>query len=352
MKKKSKTDIKLSNKPLHDLLKKGLHTDLGLEYATMLGADDHRITLAGVISTRAPTVDLAIGRGGVPLRRMTVLHGGEGSGKTTLALNLVAQVQKMGGAVVYYDKEYKLDPDYAEALGVDIDRMIVSQPDTLEQVIKGIKGNVKQVAAARKKTGKRRPVLIIVDSLNACQALATIQLKEGKKQYPEEARIWSHDLPQIIKAIAKEDIALVLISQIRKKLNIMFGDDNGIAGGNAIPFYASLIMFVRNMGAEREGVARDKVANKISVECKKNQIAPPFRKGRFILRYGKGVDFEDSLLTACEEVGAVRRKGGTYRFRKEVIGKSREKALKYMRTMEGIADDLNAAFRQRWSEEQ
>ncbi len=349
--KKSKVKKLGINGPLHDFLIGGLHADLGLEYATSLGHNDHKITLSGVISTRCPTVDLAIGRGGVPLRRITLIHGGEGSGKTTLALELVAEVQAMGGAAVYFDKEYKLDPDYAASLGVDIDKLVISQPDTLEQVIQGIKSTIKHAGSIRRKTGKRRPILIIIDSLNACQSLAAMTAKEGKKRYPEEAMIWSQNFPQIIKEMKKEDVALVMISQIRKKLNVMFGDDNSIAGGNAPPFYASLILFVRNMGAEREGVGRDKVANKISVECKKNQIAPPFRKGRFVLRYGKGVDYEDSLLSACEETGVVRRKGGAYRYKKELLGKSREKAIKYLKTMDGIAEEMNAAFRKRWSED-
>jgi recombination protein RecA len=347
MKKKSSKDLKM---PLHKSLIAGLHEDLGQEFATSLGHNDHKIDLSGVISTRCPTVDLAIGRGGVPLGRLTIVHGGEGSGKTTLALMLAAEVQAMGGACVYFDKEYKLDPDYAAKLGVDIDRLVISQPDTLEQVIQGIKATIKHTMTIRKKTGKRRPILIILDSLNATQSLESMKAVEGKKRYPAEAMIWSQNFPEIIKLCKKADVAIVMISQIRKKLNIMFGDDNGIAGGNAPPFYASLIMFVRNMGSEREGAGRDKVANKISVECKKNQIAPPFKKGRFTLRYGKGVDYEDALLMACEECKVVRRKGGSYRFGKELIGKSREKAVKYMRTSEGLVPDMEKAFRKQWEE--
>jgi len=335
---------------LHRSLIANLHEELGKEFATSLGHDNHQIALAGVISTRCPSLDLAIGRGGIPLRRLTIIHGGQAGGKTTLALQLCAEVQAMGGAAVYFDKEYKLDPDYAKALGVNINRLVISQPDTLEQVVQGIKATIKHAGLIRKKTGKRRPILIVVDSLNACQSLESIKMAEGKKRYPAEATIWSNNLGELVKMAKREDVALVFISQIRKKLNIMFGDDDGIAGGNAPLFYASLILMIRSMGAEREGVSNEKVANKVQVECKKNQIAVPFKKGRYVLRYGTGVDYEDSLLTACETCRIIRRNGGRYLIRatKQLIGASREKALKALRKDPELVKTLTKEFRQQW----
>jgi recombination protein RecA len=313
----------------------------------VLGSDSMALKIRGVISTQCPTIDAAIGRGGIPLARLTVIHGGEGGGKTTLALHICAEVQKQGGLVVYMDKEYKLDPDYAKAVGVDTNKFIINQPETLEDTCTMALAVITRVREQREATGKRFPVLIVLDSINATQSKDTIANTESEKQYPNEARIWSQRLPEVIKQCAKEDIALLFISQVRQKLNVMFGDDAELAGGKSIKFHASLIMFVRRIGSVKvDGV---KVGNEIEVECKKNQIFRPFGKARCRIIFGKGFDRASALLIQSEEEGLIKHAKGHFTYKGESIGRGREAAIDTIDEDEELQEELNTALRERWN---
>lgn len=327
----------------------GLREEMGDDGAQLLGSDGLALKIRGVISTQGPTVDEAIGRGGIPLGRVTILHGKEGCGKTTLALHVVAECHRQGGLAVYFDKEYKLDPDYAEGLGCDPNKFMIVQPKTLEKVLRGIKTTVEKVAANRKASGKRKPVVIVIDSINACIAKAVLDGEEEDHHIAPEARLWSRHLPEIVEMCSREDIALMLISQVRKKINVQFGDDNEIAGGNAPRFYASLIMFITRTGTEKhEG---KKVGNKCEVECKKNQIAPPFKKAEFIIRYGHGIDFEHSLISWAVKNGVVDKSGAWYSLDGERIGQGIYQASAYLRKHDEIRSKLYKKFRAKmgWS---
>jgi recombination protein RecA len=266
----------------------------------------YRKRVRGVLSTHSATLDAAIGRGGFPLSRIAILHGKEASGKTTIALHLCAEAQRRGGLAVYFDKEHKLDPDYAAKLGVDVSRLVMPSTRTLEGVIQYMKATIRRAREIRKKTKRIVPIVIVADSLNAMKAFETLETTTGKKRYPAEARIWSEELPDIAEDLSKEHVALVLISQVRKKMNVMFGSDEEIAGGNAPKFYASLIVYVTRVGTEKSG-SETKVGSKIETECKKNQIAPPFRKARFVIYWNRGIDYEQSLVLQLEEMGLVKK---------------------------------------------
>jgi len=360
-KKKKKTARRKANPSLIDSMLKDADAEIGEGFAQVLGSDENLLKIRGVLSTQCPSLDRAIGRGGIPLGRLTILHGGEGSGKTTLALHLACEAQRLGGSVIYIDKEYKLDPEYALTLGVNTKRLLISQPDTLEQTAKILKTFLATIRKHRLKTGERKPVMIVLDSINACQSKETIENEEGKRQYPNEARIWSKELPEIIKLCSKEDVALVFISQVRQKLNVMYGDDEEIAGGKSPKFHASLILGVKRIGYLT--ISGKRFGNKMEVTCKKNQIFKPFEKAQFLIRYGHGIDFEDSLLAECEDAGIVKRrsaarkktkkktgKGQICVFRGHMIGKGgREAIVDIIREDEELREEMVEDFRAQWA---
>lgn len=271
--------------------------------AQVLGSEAAAVAINGVISTQCPSLDAAIGRGGIPLGRLTVMHGPEMSGKTTMALHMVAETQRLGGIVIYIDKEYKLDPDYAKKLGVKVDDLIVSQPSYLERVYELIDGAIALATQWRKKSKKQVPVLVVLDSINACITKAQLNGSYEDRHIAPQPRVHSENLPRIIPKISKENVALLFIAQERVKIGKMFGDPNEVSGGNAVKYYASLILKVRNIGAVKSGEA--KVAQKTRVECVKNQISPPFRRAEFEIRHGVGIDQLSSLLDSAIELGII-----------------------------------------------
>jgi recombination protein RecA len=335
-----------------NFLLEGMREAIGEENAMLLGADSVALKIRGVISTRIPCLDEAIGRGGIPLGRVTMLVGGEGSGKTTICLQLVAEAQSLGGWAVYFDNEHKLDPDYAEALGVDKNRLIISQPDTVEQFFSSANKLVDRVKALRERDNKRVPVIVVLDSINSAIAKAVFE-GEGNDQYGPEARVWSKELPRLNKRISREDIALVLISQVRDKIGVLFGDKIQTGGGNAPRFFCSLIMKVMRVGGENEdGV---KVANKTEVVCTKNQISPPFRKAMFLIRYGKGADFARSLLLAAARNEIISKSGSTYYYGETKLGVGEGASAKMLKKKENrpLMDKIYDEFRKKkgWDEE-
>lgn len=320
------------------LLKEVLDELGSADGAQVLGSQDLSIKIKGVISTGCPSIDAAIGRGGIPLGRLTILHGQEGSGKTTLALHLVASCQKAGGIVIYLDKEYKLDPEYAAALGVDDQRLIIVQPSHLERAFELMEKVINKVAAHRK-AGNDTPILIVLDSMNAAITKAQYEGEWEDKHYAPQARVFSSSLPKLIPLVSKERVALLFISQIRKKIGVMFGSDEEICGGQAPKFYASLIMGITKLAATKNEEG-DKLSNRIRVECFKNQIAPPFKKAECEIVYGKGIDKERSLLWICEQKGIIVKKGSWYQYGKTQLGQGSAAVAELLREHPGVAERI------------
>lgn len=291
------------------------------------------IALRGVISTQCASIDRAIGRGGVPLGRLTILHGAEGSGKTTLLMHLIAEVQRMGGVAMYIDKEYKLDPDYAEKIGVDRKSLVYSAPKHLEGAFEVMSNAIKKIAHYRKESGKRTPILVSLDSMNAAITKAQVEGDWEDNHMAAQARKYSELIPKLIPEVSKEDVALVWVSQVRKKMNVMFGDDNELSGGQSARFYASLIMYITRMGAIKDGDGKEasKIANKVKVECKKNQIAPPFKSAEIEIIYGHGINKEAALLDVGEDVGVITKSGNFFVFGGEKIGLHKAGAIEALR---------------------
>jgi recombination protein RecA len=262
--------------------------------AQVLGSDAAAIKIKGVISTQCPALDKAIGRGGIPLSRLTILHGPEMSGKTTLCLHIVAETQRRGGIVVYIDKEYKLDPDYATAIGVDIKRLIISQPAHLERAYEIIDGVAMLAKKWREMSGVFVPVLAVVDSINSAITKAQFEGDFDDKFIAAQARVHSEHLPKVIPKISRESVALLFVAQNRSKIGKMFGDPDEISGGHAVRYYASLIIKVQSIGDVKEGDI--KKAKKTLAECRKNQIAAPFGKAEFEIRHGVGIDQMAGLI--------------------------------------------------------
>jgi len=287
--------------------------------AQLLGSDCLALKIRGVLSTQCPTIDAAIGRGGVPLGRLTIIHGPESSGKTTLALHLVAECQRRGGVALYIDKEYKLDPDYAQAIGVDTKSLVISQPAYLEKVFEICEAACNMAGRHREATGERVPILIILDSMNAAISKEMFQDGWDDQSMGSVARVYSQKLPKLMALISKEDVALVFISQVREKIGILYGNKETTAGGRAPKFYASLVMEVRRTGSIKEE-KEDATGNKCEVYVGKNQIAPPFKRAAFDVVYGLGIDYTAALMSRAEALKIIERTGSWYSVDGEKIG--------------------------------
>jgi len=292
--------------------------------AQLLGSKGLAIKIRGVISTGNPAIDLAIGRGGIPLGRLTILHGKEASGKTTLALQIVAECQKKNGLVIYVDKEYKLDPDYASALGVNLEKLIIVQPSYMEKFFEMCESIINKAEAARIKTGERVPILIVLDSLNAAITKAQFDGEWEDRHISPQARVLSGLLPKLMPLVSKEDVALLFISQIRKKIGVLYGDPDEISGGNAPKFFASVIIKINSLGnitdKEEGEKGGTRIANKSRIEIVKNQISPPFKKADCKIVYGKGFDKEFSLVNAAVEKGIINKAGAWFDYEGKRLG--------------------------------
>ncbi len=312
--------------------------------AQLLGSEGLAIKIRGVISTQCPSIDWAIGRGGIPLGRLSVISGKEGSGKTTLALHIVAECQRQGGVAVYMDKEYKLDPDYARSIGVDTDKLVIIQPSYLESVFGTYDRVIQKAAAHREATGKRTPILLVLDSMNAAITKAEFEGEWDDKHMAPQARVYSQLLPRLIPDVSREDIALLWISQVRQKLNVQYGDPDDICGGKAPKFYASLILKVTRIGSGKKDGER--ISNKLRVEAVKNQIAPPFKRAEAEVMYGVGIDRERSLIWIAEKLGIVEQSGAYFKHEGHNIGQGMEASAEELREDDVWRDKILAEVRE------
>lgn len=296
--------------------------------AQLLGSAALAIKIRGVISTQCPSLDRAIGRWGYPLGRLILLHGKEGSGKTTLALHGVAETQRLGGMAIYVDSEHKLDPDYAAKIGVDLDRLVISQPDYIEKFMAMVEKTI-VVAKRHRKAGIPFPVMVVLDSINSLPTKAEFEAGWEQQHIAPDAGVYSSKLKKLMPLCNREDVALLFISQEREKVGVMFGRKERTGGGKAPRYYSSLILEVARLGAVKVG--DEVVGNLTQVKCSKNQIAPPFRTADFKIMFGKGIDYEDSLLAEGLRVGVVKKAGAWYSIGDDRMGQGEANAVACLR---------------------
>ena len=280
------------------------------------------------ISTGSLGLDIALGIGGIPKGRVTEIYGPESSGKTTLTLQIIAQCQKEGGTCAFIDAEHALDPQYAEKLGVNVDELLLSQPDTGEQALEVADMLVKSKSVD----------LVIIDSVAALVPRAEIEGEMGDHHVGLQARLMSQALRKITGNIQRSGATVVFINQIRMKIGVMFGSPETTTGGNALKFYSSVRLDIRRIGSVKEG---DEVTgNETRVKVVKNKVSPPFKQAEFQIMYGLGINQEGEILDFGNKLGLVEKSGAFYKLDGESIGQGKSKASQFLKENEKVKNKL------------
>ena len=283
-----------------------------------LGAENARVRI-DAISTGAINLDAAIGVGGIPRGRVTEIYGPESSGKTTLCLHVVANAQRAGGVAAYIDAEHALDTDYAQKLGVDIDSLLVSQPDTGEQAMEICEILVRSGAVD----------VVVIDSVAALVPRAEIEGDMGESHMGLQARLMSQALRKLTGAIARSKTSVIFINQLREKIGVMFGNPETTTGGKALKFYASVRLDIRRIAAVKE--KEDVVGSHVRVKVLKNKVAPPFKQAEFDIMYAEGISHASLVLDIAAESGIIDKSGAWYSYGPQRIGQGRENAKMYLK---------------------
>jgi recombination protein RecA len=287
-----------------------------------------------VIPTGTLSLDIALGVGGIPRGRVIEIFGPESSGKTTVALHIIAESQKMGGIAAFVDAEHALDPVYARNLGVDIENLLVSQPDTGEQAL--------EIAEALVRSGAID--VIVVDSVAALVPRAEIEGEMGDAHVGLQARLMSQALRKLAGAISKSRTTVVFINQIREKVGVIYGSPETTTGGRALKFYASIRLEVRKQENIKQGT--DIIGNRTRVKVVKNKVAPPFKQADFDIMYGFGISREGSILDVAAELGVISKSGAWYSYGDERLGQGRENVKEYLREHPEITREVELKIRQ------
>ena len=285
------------------------------------------------ISTGSLSLDIALGVGGVPRGRIIEVFGPESSGKTTLALHIIAEAQKMGGEAAFIDAEHALDPVYARKLGVDIDNLIVSQPDTGEQAL--------EITEALVRSGALD--VVVVDSVAALVPKAEIDGEMGDSHMGLQARLMSQALRKLAGAINKSKTVLIFINQLREKIGVMFGNPETTTGGRALKFYASVRMDIRKTEMMKQD--GQVIGNRVRVKVIKNKVAPPFREAEFDVLYGKGISKVGNILDMAVNLDIVEKSGAWFSYNGQRISQGRENAKRYLEEHPDIMDEIEKKVR-------
>ena len=286
------------------------------------------------VPTGSLSLDLALGLGGIPKGRIIEIYGPESSGKTTVTLHMIAEVQKRGGIAGFIDAEHALDPVYAKNIGVDIDNLYISQPDNGEQAL--------EIAETMVRSGAVD--IVIVDSVAALVPKAEIEGDMGDSHVGLHARLMSQALRKLTAVISKSNCTVIFINQLREKVGVMFGNPETTTGGRALKFYASIRMDVRRIEALKQG--GEIVGNRTRVKVVKNKIAPPFKEAEFDIMFGQGISREGDILDLAANVGIVNKSGAWYAYNEDKIGQGRENAKQYLREHPDMMEEVEELVRE------
>jgi recombination protein RecA len=296
--------------------------------------DEARVPIE-VIPTGAISLDVALGIGGLPRGRVIEIYGPESSGKTTVALHAVANAQRAGGVAGFIDAEHALDPDYAKALGVDTDSLLVSQPDTGEQAL--------EIADTLIRSGALD--IIVVDSVAALVPRAEIEGEMGDSHVGLQARLMSQALRKIAGALSQSKTTAIFINQLREKIGVFFGSPETTTGGKALKFYASVRLDVRRIETLKDGT--DAVGNRTRVKVVKNKVAPPFKQAEFDIIYGEGISREGGLIDLGVEQSIVRKSGAWYTYEGDQLGQGKENARNFLKDNPDLADEIEKKIKEK-----
>jgi len=292
-----------------------------------MGSETARVRI-DAISTGAINLDAAIGVGGIPRGRVTEIYGPESSGKTTLCLHVVANAQKTGGIAAYIDAEHALDTDYAQKLGVDIDNLLISQPDTGEQAMEICEILVRSGAVD----------VVVIDSVAALVPRAEIEGDMGESHMGLQARLMSQALRKLTGAIARSRTSVIFINQLREKIGVMFGNPETTTGGKALKFYASVRLDIRRIAAVKE--KEDVVGSHVRVKVVKNKVAPPFKQAEFDIMYSEGISHASLVLDIAAESGIIDKSGAWYSYGSQRIGQGRENAKMFLKDNPALMSEV------------
>ena len=291
-----------------------------------------------VVSTGSLGLDIALGIGGVPKGRIIEIYGPESSGKTTLALHIVAECQKAGGVAAFVDAEHALDPSYAKKLGVNLDELLISQPDTGEQAL--------EIADTLVRSGGVD--ILIVDSVAALVPKAELEGEMGDSHMGLQARLMSQALRKLTGSVNKSKCTMIFINQIRQKIGVMFGNPETTTGGNALKFYASVRLDIRRMAQIKDG--EEAVGNRVKVKVVKNKVAPPFRTAEFDLVFGEGISKIGEIPDMGVEMGIVQKSGSWFSYNGDKLGQGREQVKNLLKDNPALGEELEGKIREKIKE--
>ena len=314
-----------------DLAVKQIQREHGKGSIMRMGDEPNR--KVNVIPTGSLTLDHALGVGGVPRGRIVEIYGPESSGKTTLAQHIIAEAQKMGGTCAFVDAEHALDPNYAEALGIDIDDLLISQPDTGEQALNITDTLVRSGALD----------VIVIDSVSALVPEAELEGDMGDSHVGLQARLMSQALRKLAGTINRTKTVLIFINQLRMKIGVMFGNPETTSGGRALKFYSSVRLDIRRIGAVKDG--KDVIGNRTRVRVKKNKVAPPFREAEFDIIYGEGISSLGELIDLGSESDIIEKRGSWYSYDGDTIAQGREATIEWLRENDEEREEIKHEIR-------
>ncbi len=317
-----------------DMAMRQIEKDFGKGSIMKLGEAAAKMNIE-VIPTGALSLDIALGVGGIPRGRAVEIYGPESSGKTTVALHVIAEAQKAGGLAAFIDAEHALDPAYAKRLGVDIDNLLISQPDHGEQAL--------EIADALVRSGAID--VIVIDSVAALVPKAEIEGEMGDSHVGLHARLMSQALRKLTGIISKSRTTAIFINQIREKVGVMFGNPETTTGGRALKFYSSVRLEVRRTESIKQG--NDVVGNRTKVKVVKNKVAPPFRQAEFDIMYGQGISHEGSLVDLGSDAEIINKSGAWYSYNDQRMGQGRENVKDFLRQNPEIAKEIELKIREK-----